>query len=182
MKSEKLVEEIAIPDGITFNIDNGLVCVKGRKGEVRKKLMDPSIDIKEDKGKVMISAKKSTRREKTKIGTFKAHIKNMFKGATEGHIYKLKICAAHFPMNVSASNKEFIVKNFLGEKVPRKISLKDNVNVKVDGDTVIVESVDKNLASQTAADIEQLCRITNRDRRIFQDGIWLFNKDGKDIK
>ena len=54
--------------------------------------------------------------------------------------------------------------------------------MKVDGDLVTVQSTSKELAGQTAADIEQLCRVTGRDRRIFQDGIWIIEKDGKPIK
>jgi large subunit ribosomal protein L6 len=53
--------------------------------------------------------------------------------------------------------------------------------VKVEGDIVLVESCDKELAGQTAADIEQLTRISNRDKRIFQDGIWLTERFGKHI-
>lgn len=85
-------------------------------------------------------------------------------------------------MNVSVSNDQFTVKNFLGEKTPRILKLKKDVKVKVEGDQVIVESVDKELAGQTAADIEILCKITNRDPRIFQDGIWVISKAGKFVK
>jgi large subunit ribosomal protein L6 len=113
--------------------------------------------------------------------TFKAHIKNLIRGVMEGHLYKLKICSGHFPMSVSVSGEEFIIKNFMGENVPRTLKLKENVSVKVEGDQVIVESIDKEKAGQTAADIEQLTRVTNKDLRIFQDGIYITFKDGKEI-
>ncbi len=59
------------------------------------------------------------------------------------------------------------MQNFLGEKVPRVIKLKQGVDVKIEGQEITVESPDKELAGQTAAAIEQLCKITKRDRRIF---------------
>jgi len=54
--------------------------------------------------------------------------------------------------------------------------------VKVEGDIVIVESPNKELAGQVAADIEQKVRRTKYDNRIFQDGIWIFEKFGKELK
>ncbi len=62
------------------------------------------------------------------------------------------------------------------------MKLKEGVSIKVEGDMINVESIDKGLAGQTAADIEQLTRRTNYDTRIFQDGIYIINKDGKEIK
>jgi len=145
-----------------------------------KKKIEEKIGIP-NKIKVEID-KNTTKKEKKNIGAYNAHIKNMIKGLKEPYNYVLKICSGHFPMNVSVSNDEFIVKNFLGEKTPRVLKLKKKVKVKVEGDQVIVESADKELAGQTAAAIEKLCKITNRDPRIFQDGIWIISKAGKIVK
>ena len=85
-------------------------------------------------------------------------------------------------MNVAVNKGEFVVKNFFGEKVPRVLKLKDNVAVKIEGDLVIVESVDKEAAGQCAASIETLTKRVNYDSRIFQDGIYLISKDDKELK
>jgi len=103
----------------------------------------------------------------------------MIKGVTEGIIYKLKICSSHFPMNVTVSTKEVSVKNFLGEKIPRIAKIIEGVTVKIDGTDLIVEGIDKEKVAQTAANIEQVCRITDKDRRKFMDGIFITSKDGK---
>ena len=84
-------------------------------------------------------------------------------------------------MNVAIANNELVVKNFLGEKVPRTLILKSGAEVKVEGDLIVVESVSKEIAGQISSDIEQLTRRTGYDGRIFQDGIWIIVKDDKEI-
>lgn len=175
-------EELEIPEGITVNVDSGIIAVRGPNGELKRKFLGRGISLSVDNNLFNFVAAKRSKKSKKIIGTYIAHIKNMFKGVKEGHKYILKICSGHFPMNVSVSKNEFVVKNLLGEKVPRVLKLKGNVNVKVDGDNVIVESIDKDLAGQCAADIEQLTRRTNYDTRVFQDGCYIISKDGKELK
>lgn len=179
---EKIVEEIEIPDKVEIKIEDSIISLKGPQGETERFLKDPKINIKHGDNKVVISCEKGTRRQKRVIETFKAHIKNMVKGVTEGHEYILKICSGHFPMNVSVQNDTFEIKNFLGESAPRILKIRDNVDVKVEGEEVKVTSTDKEAAGQTAANIEHLTAIKGRDRRIFQDGIYITNKSGKKIK
>lgn len=178
--TKRLIEQIVeMPEGVTATVDEGICIVKGKQGECKKNMKNPKVEIKVEGNKIIFTAKKGCKTEKARIGSFAAHLRNMIKGVEEKHIYKLKICSGHFPMNVAIKGKEFIVKNFLGEKVPRIIKLKEGVNVKIDDTLISIESVDKELAGQTAGDIEQLTRITNRDLRIFQDGIYITDKSGK---
>ena len=85
-------------------------------------------------------------------------------------------------MNVSVNKNQIIIKNFIGERHPRTLTIKEGVTVKVEGDIINVESSDKELAGTAASDIEKLTKRTDFDGRIFQDGIYIINKDGKDIK
>jgi large subunit ribosomal protein L6 len=85
-------------------------------------------------------------------------------------------------MSVAVKDNEFIVKNFFGEKIPRIIKIKEGADVKVEGDIINVESPNKEIAGQVAADIEHLTKRANYDSRVFQDGIWITEKAGKKIK
>ena len=182
MKSDINVE-LALPEGVEAKYEKGgILVIKGPKGEIKRRLLDPQVRIEVGEGKVKLLASKATKREKRIVYTFNSHIKNMFKGAIEGHIYELKICSGHFPMNVSVSGNQFLIKNFLGENNPRKLTIKEGTKITVEGDKVRVEGIDKELTAQTAADIELLTMVKGRDRRIFQDGIYITNKDGKEIK
>jgi large subunit ribosomal protein L6 len=84
-------------------------------------------------------------------------------------------------MNVEIVGNEVIIKNFLGEKIPRKSKIIENVNVEIKGDIITINSPNKELAGQTAANFETATRIKSRDRRVFQDGIFITNKAGRDI-
>lgn len=84
-------------------------------------------------------------------------------------------------MNVSVEKGNVIVKNFLGEKMARVARILEGSEVKVNGDEIIVTSVNKETAGQTASNIEQCTRVTNKDRRIFQDGIYITQKGGKSV-
>ncbi|MBN2458021.1 50S ribosomal protein L6 [Candidatus Woesearchaeota archaeon] len=182
MKINDYVEELNLSDGVSVSVDKRLVKVTGPKGEVQRALFSPGIMIEPSGNNVTIKVRKYTMREKKLVGTFRAHIKNMAKGVTEGCVYKLKICSGHFPMNISFGNGVLTIKNFIGEKIPRTITIDPKVTLKLDGDIITLESVDKELVGQTAANIEKKTKRPNFDRRIFQDGIYITEKDGKEIK
>lgn len=177
-----LEEHIPIPEGVEITAGTGTIKAKGPKGEIVKDVKCPNVNIAVKEGDVVVESKKATKREKRLIGTVKSHINNMIQGVTEGHIYRLKVCSTHFPMNASVNNSEFTVQNFLGEKVARTCRLQPDVSVKIEGAEIIVESPNKEHAGQAAAAMEQLCRITNRDKRIFQDGIYITEKSRKSQK
>jgi large subunit ribosomal protein L6 len=84
-------------------------------------------------------------------------------------------------MNISITGKQFTVKNFIGEKVPRVMELREGVEVKIEGSDIIISSPDKELAGQTAGAIELLCRRPGFDPRIFQQGIYIIEKAGKPV-
>lgn len=174
-------KEIMVPEGVTVSYENRLFVAKGPKGEVSKAIYFPAIDIVIEADKVVVGCETCGKKEKKVLGTVAAHIKNLVIGATEGFEYKLKICSGHFPMNVKLSGKKLSVNNFLGEKIPRELTLKDGAEVKIDGDFITVKGNNIEVTGQVAADIEQLMRVTNKDRRIFQDGIYIISKNGKEV-
>ena len=176
----KIENEIEIPKGVTVSRNMGILVVKGAKGEIKRPAEKVKVEWKREADKITIFCKKATKREKRAINTFAAHLKNMIIGVQKPFIYKLKICSgppqSHFPMQVTCTGGAFTVKNFLGEKVPRVRKITEGVNVKVAGNDVTIESADLELAGRTASDIEQLVRISDKDKRTFQDGIYVIEK------
>ena len=181
MKQLNFKEKIEIPEGIELKVDGSKVILKGSAGEVSKLFKMPSFSFVNEGNSLVVACDFYGVRNKQKFFTIKAHIKNMIKGCQEGYIYLLKICSSHFPMNVSVSGNKLQIKNLLGEKVPRELILKEGADVKINGEIIEVTGTDKELVSQVAADIEILTKVKNKDRRIFQDGIYITSKDGKPV-
>lgn len=177
---QTITEEIQLPEGVSVTYKDGVFTAQA-KNTVTRNLYRPEIQVSVKDSVVTLSAENATQREKRHLNTMRAHVRNMLKGASEGHTYKLKICSGHFPMNVSISGDTFEVKNFLGEAVPRRLKIKQDVNVKIDGDEIVITSPYKELAGAQASDVEQLTRVTNKDRRIFQDGLFIIEKDGEKL-
>jgi len=180
MSTEIKTRFVEIPQAMSIHIEQGKITVKGPKGQVSRDF-PRDIEIKTVDNKVQISAKMVNALTRALVGTFSAHIKNMFGGVQTPYIYKLKTCSTHFPMTATVSGSEFSVTNFLGEKRPRKVSIPQNVTVKVDGEIITVESLDIELAGKTATRIEQATRVSAKDRRVFQDGIYITEKAGKPV-
>lgn len=175
-------EKLRIPEDVEIILDHHTIKVKGPKGENQRKLLHPKVKISNHNGFIILESKKPTKREKKVVNTFKAHIKNMIKGVRHKFIYKIKICSGHFPINVSTEGHFLIIKNFFGEKKDRKTKIIEGVDVKINGDIISIEGVDKEKVGQTAANIEQCTRRCGFDRRIYQDGCWIIEKDGKKQK
>jgi large subunit ribosomal protein L6 len=173
---------LKIPQGVHVTLNNGVFTVKGPKGEVSRELRNPTIKSSVDAGKIVFESKQSTQREKKLVMTFIAHLGSMFEGVQHGHTYKLKVCSSHFPMTVAVKAGQLEIKNFIGETVPRFTKIPQGVNVKVDGQIIVLEGVSKEKVSQTAAQIEQTTKRPGFDKRIFQDGIFIIEKDGKPLK
>ena len=177
-----LHETVEIPTGIQLSMTGRVVKVQGKKAELTKALGGPGVLMKIENNAFVVTATKATKREKAKVYSAIAHLNNMLRGVQEPYKYKLKICSGHFPMTCAVTNNQFVIKNFLGEKVPRIVKLRAGASVKIDGQFVMIESADKELAGQTAANIELATLIRNRDLRIFQDGIYIVEKAGEPIE
>ncbi|MBU0623814.1 MAG: 50S ribosomal protein L6 [Candidatus Thermoplasmatota archaeon] len=179
MRLGLLKDEIEVPEKVHVTFDGGVVKVKGPQGEISKRLSHPRVKL-EMKGKhVIVSSELPRKREKALVGTYGAHIRNMFVGATKGFEYKMKIVYAHFPIKTAVKGDTFVIENFLGEKSPRKARILGDTKVTVKGDQVLLTGPNVEDVGQTAANIERATKIKGFDPRVFQDGIYIVEKPGR---
>jgi large subunit ribosomal protein L9e len=75
---------------------------------------------------------------------------------------------AHFPINVNVieDGKVVEIRNFLGEKFVRRVSLHDGVKVTISPnvkDELVLEGESLDNVSQSAASIQQICNVRNKE-------------------
>jgi len=170
---------VQIPEGVEVKIDGMKVSVSG-KNKLERDFYDQtfakSIKIIQEDGKFVVSCDLDKRKIKAFVGMVAAHVRNMIKGTQNVYTYKLKVCYVHFPMTVKVEGNVVMINNFLGERQSRQAEIMDGVKVEVKKDDISVISADKEKAGQTAARIETATKITSRDRRVYQDGIFITEK------
>ncbi|MDV0444013.1 50S ribosomal protein L6 [Methanorbis rubei] len=165
-----------IPTGVTITKEGDLMTVKGAKGTLARIMHHPAIDIVAENGSVRITTESPRRRVYALVGTYNALLHVMAKGVAEGYEYHMKVVYNHFPIQVKVAGERVEIANFLGEKQARYAKIVEGVKVKVQGDEVILTGIDREKIGNTAANIEQACKVRNRDPRVFQDGIYITNR------
>ncbi|MDI6642518.1 MAG: 50S ribosomal protein L6 [Candidatus Hodarchaeaceae archaeon] len=169
-------EEIEAPEGVKLELSGRTVEVSGAKGKLIRTFDFPNLMLRVEGRKVLIETDSTRRTDKAAVNTVKAHLQNMFKGVTNGFVYKLRIVYSHFPITVKVEGKRVLIQNFLGERAPRVARIVGDVNVEVCGDEILVSGADKEEVGQTAFNIEQATFVKYRDLRIFQDGCYIVER------
>ena len=179
VKIDRIEHIVTIPEGVTADYsEDGVVTITGPKGSLNRQFNSTSVSMHQEGGALIVRADLPRRKTKALAGTWNAHLNNMVKGVTEGFTYNLKAFYSHFPMTLEVKGREFVVNNYFGERVPRRADILSGVDVKVNNKVeVVVTGIDKENVGQTAANIERCVVVKNRDRRVFQDGIYLLNKE-----
>ena len=179
VKLDRIEHSVTIPEGVTANIsEDGVVTITGPKGSLTRTFQSKVINLLEDGNGLIVRVDLPRRKQRALAGTWNAHLNNMVKGVTDGFTLNLKAFYSHFPMTMQANGDTFTVNNYFGERVPRTAKILDNVEVKVSNKTeVTVTGIDKEAVGQTAANIERCTTVKNRDRRVFQDGIYRLKQE-----
>ena len=166
-------ETIEIPDEVTATMDHLELTVEGPNGSVTRRLWYPDITVEVEDGSVVVETDAGDAKTHATVGTFRSHVTNMIHGVTEGWEYEMEVFYSHFPMQVAVDGAEVRIENFLGETAPRRTTVRGDTDVEVDGERLTIRGPSIEDVGQTAADIEQLTRVPDKDTRVFQDGVYI---------
>ncbi|KAI9271556.1 ribosomal protein L6, alpha-beta domain-containing protein [Phascolomyces articulosus] len=176
-------DELTIPEGVTVDIKSRVVTVKGPRGELTKNLRHLNIEIKfVGKNLLKFVVYHGARKHVAAIRTVRSHVNNMITGVTKGFQYKLRYVYAHFPINViiNGNGDAVEIRNFLGQKVVFHVKMRGDAKCeasKAQKDELVITGNDLEAVSQSAADIQQICRVKNKDIRKFLDGIYVSERN-----
>lgn len=176
MRAIETVAIVEIPEDVDGMLDDRIVTIKGEKGELTRDFSHAPIKISLEGKTVTVQASWPRKKEAALVGTIRSHIQNMIKGVTTGFTYKLKIVFSHFPITVKVMGNQLAITNFTGERSPRNAKIMGNTKIILKGDDVIVQGINIEDVSQTAANIQNSTKIRNKDPRVFLDGIYVYEK------
>ena len=97
---------VAIPAGVTINVADGVISVKGPKGELKQSFHN-EIDIKVEGTEVILTAKDDSKQTNAYHGLYRSLINNMVKGVTDGFSKTLVVTGVGFRAEVKG--KELVM-------------------------------------------------------------------------
>lgn len=139
---------IEIPEGAEVNIKDGVICVKGPKGELKRDFKDV-VDIKVRERSVILALKKKNPQARALWGTYASHIRNMIEGVTKGYVKSLIVEGIGYKTQIEGSN---LVLN-LGFSHPVKMPIPDEVEIKTEKNRISITGINKELVGQVSATI-----------------------------
>lgn len=176
MRQVKVWEEVSYPKQVEITVRNRKVTVKGPRGTVTRKFHSNLVDIyKVGQKRVRVEKWFGARRDNAAVKTVTTHIANMIKGVQFGFKYTMRSVYAHFPININVKGEIVEIRNFLGEKRLREVPLEEGVTFQSSGqkDEYLVQGIDLERVSKTAALLQQSTTVKNKDIRKFLDGIYV---------
>ncbi len=148
---------ISIPAGVKVDIKDGLVTVKGPKGELSQKV-DPSILVRMEDGHVTFEpdpdSPVSEKQKNAFHGLYRALVNNMVVGVSEGYQKTMELVGVGYRV----SNEGNLLQFTLGYTHPIFFQLPQEIKVETKSErnqnpTIILESCDKQLLGHVCAKI-----------------------------
>lgn len=143
---------VAIPAGVTVNVANGTISVKGPKGELKQSFHD-EIEIKVEGTEVLLTTKNDAKQTNAYHGLYRSLISNMVKGVTEGFTKTLVITGVGYRAEVKG--KELVMN--LGYSSDYIAIIPDGLTVVATPDgKLTVTGIDKQLVGEFCSQVRKL--------------------------
>ena len=143
---------VAIPAGVTVNVANGLISVKGPKGELKQSFHD-EIEIKVEGTEVVLTTKNNAKQTNAYHGLYRSLISNMVKGVTEGFTKTLVITGVGYRAEVKG--KELVMN--LGYSSDYIAIIPEGLTVVATPDgKLTITGIDKQLVGEFSSQIRKL--------------------------
>lgn len=85
---------VTIPSGVTVDVKDGVITVKGKLGELKQEYSDVTVKIEE--GEVIVERSSDHKDQRSKHGLYRALINNMIQGVSEGFSLNLELVGVGF--------------------------------------------------------------------------------------
>jgi large subunit ribosomal protein L6 len=167
---------VSIPSGVTAEIANGTLTVRGPRGTLTLGLRD-EIAYKVEEGSISVLPANETKSARAFWGMQRTLVDNLVTGVTEGYTKVLEITGVGYRANAQGKNLKLQLgySHDVDYKVPEGIEIKtpDNTTIEISG-------IDKQMVGQVAAEIRRWRKPEPyKGKGIKYRGEYIFRKEGK---
>lgn len=172
-------KHVAIPAGVTANLTNNTLTIKGPKGELTLNV-HPDMDVKIDGEAIVVTRPSDDKAHRSLHGTTRALIHNMVVGVTDGFTKVLEINGVGYRAQLQGTT---LVVN-AGYSHPVNMPVPAGLTVKVPTPTEIhITGSDKQIVGQFAAEIREIRKPEPyKGKGIRYQGEYVRRKEGKKAK
>jgi large subunit ribosomal protein L6 len=140
---------VAVPKGVTAEVQGNTVAVKGPKGELRR-TFHPDMKLALTDGQVTVTRPSDDKRHKALHGLTRTLVQNMMDGVAKGYQKTLEIQGVGY----KAEPKPYGVNLIVGFSHPVKYEAPQGIKISVENNTLVkVEGADKEIVGQVAAEL-----------------------------
>jgi len=167
---------VAIPAGVTAEIANGILSVKGPKGTLTLTMRSEISYVVED-GRIVVKPANDSKAARSFWGMQRTLVNNLVTGVTEGYTKVLEITGVGYRANIQGKN----LKLQLGYSHDVDFAVPEGIEIKTpDNTTVEIIGIDKQMVGQVAAEIRRWRKPEPyKGKGIKYRGEYIFRKEGK---
>jgi large subunit ribosomal protein L6 len=144
---------IPVPGGVEVTIEGPTVKVRGPKGELSHKLVEPITAERGEDGQLYVNRPNDERRAKELHGLSRTLVANMVVGVTTGYRKTLEISGTGYRVQAKGKDLEFA----LGFSHPVPVTAPEGITFTVERPTLFhVDGIDKQLVGEVAANIRKI--------------------------
>jgi large subunit ribosomal protein L6 len=138
---------VEIPKGVTVSLKDGVVTVKGPKGELNEKV-HPDINVEVKDRQILLTRKSDEIKFRSLHGLWRALIQNMIIGVTEGFSKKLEIVGVGYRAEMKGTRLNLL----LGYSHPILFAAPDGIKIEAPTQTsILISGIHKQLVGLVAA-------------------------------
>ena len=147
---------IEIPAGVTVQVKDHVVTVKGPKGELSQTI-NPEINVAQEDGKLVLTRPSDDREHRAQHGLFRALIHNMVVGVSAGYKKEMELVGVGYRATSTGQVLELALgfSHAIFIKLPKEIKVEAK-SERNKNPLIILESADKQLLGQVCAKIRSL--------------------------
>jgi large subunit ribosomal protein L6 len=167
---------VAVPSGVTANVQGQTVSVKGPKGALSLVLPD-EVTAKLDKGSIQVDPRNETKRARSQWGTSRTLVANLMAGVTKGFEQRLEITGVGFRAAVQGKNLQLQ----LGYSHDVVYPIPDGITIVTPRPVeIVVTGLDRQKVGQVAAEIRDFRPPEPyKGKGVKYSGEYIFRKEGK---